>query len=160
MTCVVALSDTHNLHYSIPQIPDGDILIHCGDITMMGEINILFDFNEWLGKLPHPVKIVIGGNHDITLETQPKSKQILTNAVYLENSAILIDGLKIWGSPFTPSIYATYDEMGYPWVFSKNRGKAMKEIWDKIPKDLDILITHGPPKLILDENTGHESVGC
>jgi hypothetical protein len=33
----------------------------------------------------------------------------------------------------------------YDWAFLKHRGDAINEIWKKIPKDVDILVTHGPP---------------
>ena len=50
--------------------------------------------------------------------------------------------MKIYGSPQTPSF-------GMGWAFNKKRDK-MHEHWQKIPEDVDIIVTHGPPKGILD----------
>lgn len=74
----------------------------------------------------------------------------------LENEDVIIEGLKIWGSPYTPSF-------GYGWSFNKDRGK-IHEIWDTIPDDTDIIATHGPVKGILDlsynRNNELEYCGC
>jgi predicted phosphohydrolase len=50
------------------EVPDGDVFIHAGDITMAGEESIIKDFDDWLGTLPHKHKIVICGNHDLCFE--------------------------------------------------------------------------------------------
>jgi len=55
-------------------------------------------FNDWLGTLPHQYKIVIAGNHDKMLdpdlnENAREMKQILTNCIYLEESAVYIKGM-------------------------------------------------------------------
>jgi Icc-related predicted phosphoesterase len=67
----------------------------------------------------------------------------------------VIDGLKIWGSPYTP-------QFGN-WHFMKSRAK-IDRVWQSIPGDTDILVTHGPPKGILDiaEDRHHsiEFCGC
>ena len=60
---IVCISDTHGLHWNLT-VPDGDILIHAGDVTRYGTFEDLYDFNKYLGSLPHPYKIVIAGNHD------------------------------------------------------------------------------------------------
>ena len=57
---IVAISDTHGLHGSLT-IPDGDLLIHAGDLTRHGTLNDVQEFNYFLGSLPHPHKIVIAG---------------------------------------------------------------------------------------------------
>ena len=67
------------------------------------------------------------------------------------NEEIIIDGIKFYGSPNTPEFMS--------WAFMKQRGKSIAKIWKKIPDDTDVLITHGPPKGILDLcKDGH--VGC
>ena len=53
------ISDTHNKHRSL-RIPDGDVLLHCGDFTNSGRIAEIVDFNSWLGQsatqsVTHPV---------------------------------------------------------------------------------------------------------
>jgi Icc-related predicted phosphoesterase len=61
---------------------------------------------------------------------------------YLCDSGTEFEGLKIWGSPWTPVFFN--------WHFMKKRGEEIKKQWDLIPDDIDILITHGPPFGILD----------
>lgn len=62
---VVCVSDTHN---SQPVLPDGDILIHAGDMTQSGSFKELQVTLDWLNAQPHPHKIVIAGNHDKLLD--------------------------------------------------------------------------------------------
>lgn len=139
---VVCISDTHNLlrHMSIP---DGDVLVHAGDFTMQGRAAEINEFNEQLARLPHKHKVVIAGNHDIGFETHSEdARALLTNATYLEDSGVEIEGVKFWGSPWQPQFF--------DWAFNLERGKELREKWQKIPEDTDVLITHGPPRQILD----------
>ena len=149
---IVCISDTHSLHNRM-EIPDGDLLIHAGDVSSRGGMSEIADFNEWLGKLPHLHKVIIAGNHDFGFERYPKeSKALITNAKYLNDSGIAIKGLKIWGSPIQPWFY--------DWAFNRKRGKEIRKHWNMIPTDTDILITHGPPFGILDDTERGEKVGC
>jgi 3',5'-cyclic AMP phosphodiesterase CpdA len=59
---IVAISDTHGLHASGP-IPDGDILVHAGDISSTGKFQEVAAAAQWLKSLPHRHKIVVAGNH-------------------------------------------------------------------------------------------------
>ena len=146
MTKVVCISDTHGYHADV-DVPDGDILIHAGDLSMNGELSVLYDLNDWFGSLPHPYKVVIAGNHDRSLgQNEMLGFKIFTNAIYLLKSGIELEGIKIWGSPYTPwnsEIY-NYFAFGKP---RHNMGSA----WRGMPKDVDILLTHCPPKGILDK---------
>jgi Icc-related predicted phosphoesterase len=143
MLRIVAISDTHGSHRQAV-IPDGDVFIHAGDFMRSGTHRTeLSDFNDWLGSLPHTHKLVIAGNHDIALEKCPsEAKKYLTNCVYLEDSEVIIEGFKFYGSPISPTFYN--------WAFNVDRGPAIKKYWDRIPYDTDVLITHGPPEGILD----------
>ena len=55
---LVAISDTHGFHRQI-DVPDGDILVHCGD-SELRDLRDIYLFNYWLGSLPHKHKILIG----------------------------------------------------------------------------------------------------
>src|SRR5690554_1392960 len=104
---LVCISDTHSLHHRIPEIPDGDALIHAGDCLGQGTLENIEELNEWLGTLPHRYKIVIAGNHDWAFQETPElARQALTNAIYLEDSGVEIEGIRFWGSPWNriPSI--------------------------------------------------------
>ena len=102
---IVAISDTHGQHRSL-DIPDGDILIHAGDLTNGGEIDQVEDFNNFLGTLPHQDKVVIAGNHDFCFERQPKrSEALLTNCIYLKDREATVQGIRFYGSPWQPWFY-------------------------------------------------------
>ncbi len=149
---IVCISDTHGKHSELI-MPEGDILLHAGDISPRGKIAEVQDFNQWLGTLSYPHKVIIAGNHDFIFEKNPVLAQsLITNALYLEDESIVIGGLKIWGSPITPWFY--------DWAFNRQRGGEIREYWEMIPKDTDILITHGPPAGILDKTIGGDSAGC
>ena len=143
---VVATSD---LHGHLPTFPNGDLLIVAGDLSIFGEKGELMMFARWLDNQPFEHIVVIGGNHDkyLTHKVNPFKK-----AHYLLNSGIEIKGLKIWGSPITPRFQ--------DWYFMKDRGPPIRQVWNKIPKDMDILITHGPPYGILDKNNRGQNTGC
>src|ERR1700758_4971159 len=106
---LVLLSDTHELHQEV-DVPDGDILIHAGDFTMLSRsLAAVEDFNNWLGELPHPHKIVVPGNHEFFLEADLSRRSLLSNATaVLINEAIDIEGLRFWGSPVTPLANAAF----------------------------------------------------
>jgi 3',5'-cyclic AMP phosphodiesterase CpdA len=75
---IIAISNTHGLHRSLT-IPDGDILIHAGDLTHHGSLEDVQEFNEFLSTLPHPHKIVIADNHDFCFEKDREAcEEILT----------------------------------------------------------------------------------
>ena len=153
MVRVIVVSDTHNKHRRL-RIPDGDILIHCGDMTNRGSAPELADVNSWLGELPHLHKLVVCGNMDQRLESQPgrdARAKFLPNAIYLEDEAVEIAGLQIYGSPYTPKFCGSFQ-------LADEREADSK--WSLVPSDLDILVTHGPPQGILDTvGRGHHA-GC
>lgn len=138
---IVVISDTHELHREL-DVPPGDLVIHAGDFTVLSQSPALvWDFNEWLGSLPHRHKVVVPGNHEFSLE-EPRDRGVMTNAILLVDSGIVIEGLSIWGSPVTPL---------YGGAFGMSRASDRKRHWARIPEGLGILITHGPPFGILDE---------
>jgi 3',5'-cyclic AMP phosphodiesterase CpdA len=72
---IVCISDTHNLTDNL-KIPEAEVLIHAGDLTKIGTPENLAHAESWLRSLPHPIKIVIGGNHDMTLDLENYSKNL------------------------------------------------------------------------------------
>lgn len=151
---VIFISDTHGRHKQLPKM-NGDMIIHAGDITSRGTKNEVLDFLNWFRELDFEHKIFIAGNHDYFLEELidfELEQLIPKNIVYLNDSGITINELKIWGSPIQPWFH--------DWAFNKKRGAEIKEHWDLIPNDTNILITHGPPYQILDKTIRGENVGC
>jgi len=102
---IVCISDTHGQHAKL-SVPAGDVLIHAGDFMPFGDTpKEIVDFNHWLGKQPHRFKVVIAGNHDLMFERHPgAAKEMLSNAIYLENSGTELLGLKFWGFPCSARI--------------------------------------------------------
>lgn len=140
---IVCMSDSHMQHEHVT-VPDGDIFIHSGDALGRGTVSETIRFNQWLGTLPHKHKIFVPGNHDELFEMNPEvAKELLSNATVLIDESVQIGGLKIYGSPWTPTFY--------DWSFMKSDSE-LASVWEKIPNGLDILITHGPPYGILDFN--------
>ncbi|CAK4082779.1 unnamed protein product [Aphanomyces euteiches] len=152
---VVFLSDTHSLHDDLPPIPDGDILVHGGDFTDTGDRDEVLAFNAFLGTLPHRYKIVIGGNHECTFDKpyykthwkryghpfeydSDDVRSLITNALYLEDALVSVEGYRIFGSPWQPEFCE--------WAFNLPRGSdVLRAKWTAVPSDIDILLTHSPP---------------
>jgi len=148
---IALFSDTHASHRQI-SIPDADILIFAGDMTHCRTSLDVSGFNDFLKSLPHKHKIVIGGNHDHILARHPeKAAMLLSEAVYLLDESVVIEGITIYGSPWHPIFNNRACD-----AFALPRGKALKEKWDKIPPGVDILVTHTPPAGILD----HDGMVC
>jgi Icc-related predicted phosphoesterase len=137
----------------------GDILIHCGDfsrrLTADKFVSTVTEFNAWLGTLPHRYKIVISGNHEIPFNDHPYEEiaRMFTNATYLQDNAVTIEGLKIYGSPWTHSSRMAFSAPS----------EVLRTKWQNIPKDTNILVTHLPPLNVLDlawEGEGREPAEC
>tara|TARA_R110002124_G_scaffold281430_1_gene455656 strand:+ start:9732 stop:10418 length:687 start_codon:yes stop_codon:yes gene_type:complete len=142
------ISDSHSYH-ELLNIPNNiDIVIHSGDFTnyydtYKNEPEAL-NFLHWYGNINIPIKILIAGNHDAYAHSVSKKFKEWCkhyNIIYLENDYIDIEGIKIFGSPNTPSFGN--------WYFMKDRSKMDKH-WKQVDENVDIFIVHGPPKGILD----------
>ncbi len=154
-------SDTHSLHDQLI-IPDGiDIFIHSGDAEnsrdQLESLRELNRFLVWLEKLDIKHRLCVSGNHSCWVEKNEKEARLRykdAGAKLLIGESIEVEGIKFWGSPLTPTF-------GIDWAYNRDRGKIGK-VWEKIPDDTQILITHGPPKGILDlsENRKHEVEQC
>lgn len=144
---ITFISDTHTMHKQL-DLPGGDFLIHAGDIMNSGySYGDITDFCEWFELQDYKHKIFIAGNHDRLFENNPIDATRLVreypNITYLQDSLCGIGDLKIYGSPWQPEFLN--------WAFNLPRnGKELEEKWNVIPKDTDILITHGPPQGHLD----------
>lgn len=151
---IVFASDTHGLH-DVLTVPVGDVFVHCGDLTNVGDLSEIREVGKWLRRLPHRHKIIIAGNHDRGFEEQPELAQQLVGAgegiTYLQDSGVTIDGLKFFGSPWQPEFNG--------WSFNLQRGSQIAKKWNLIPHGTDVLVTHGPPATILDFAHG-EHLGC
>ena len=179
----IILSDSHNHHYKIHnkvldliKPNESNILIHAGDSTGNGTEPEVKSFVNWFQALKgFDKKILIAGNHDFGFEmyngVRHKNKphwihHIIdsdlfksSDCVYLEDDEYIFNcdefdrPLKIYGSPWQPRFH--------DWAFNLPRnGTELKMVWNNIPHDTDILITHGPPYGIRDYSYSHKPLGC
>jgi Icc-related predicted phosphoesterase len=142
------ISDTHTYHGLLDIPKDVDMVIHSGDCSNPQEIikshSEILDFINWFSMLPIKHKVFVAGNHDVAIERNwiTRDHFIEKDIVYLQNESITLDGVNIWGSPYTPSF-------GSGWAFNRKRDK-LHDLWATIPDDTNVVITHGPPMGILD----------
>ena len=182
MTKIAGISDIHGMMFDRDEetgdfsteidYPEADVLCIAGDVLrnyspmrqedavlQLGELHFL---NKFLGTLKekgtYKEIIFVAGNHDFAFQLQSQAaRQILTNAIYLEDSGVAIDGVKFYGSPWQPWFYDW--AFNFPQGFKAGR-EAAETCWGKIPDDTNVLITHGPPYEILDLTAGLQRVGC
>jgi Icc-related predicted phosphoesterase len=170
---IVALSDTHCKHENItPEV--ADLYIHAGDCSNSKSAALnhreVINFLQWYSSLPGK-KIFVPGNHDTSIYhnfIDPDNWSEITFLIHeyteievpyvIEDDMMAIETVKVFGSPYTP-------EFGIGWAYNYKRKKG-DQYWNFIPKDIDILVTHGPAFGILDatknRSTGNnvERVGC
>jgi len=147
---IISVADTHRQHWKI-KIPECDIFIFAGDAEI-DSIEALHDFNKWVGTIPAKHKIVTGGNHDFYLADRPAEElqTYFTNAKYVENEAFEIEGIKFWASPYSVKFGK------WAWMLKSDQ---LRHVWNLIPDDTDVVITHSPPFGILD-NTPFSQWPC
>lgn len=150
------ISDTHEEHHFLT-IPDNiDMVIHSGDEANPKDPYrnepACRDFINWFKNLPIKYKIFVAGNHSTAIEKRLITRKDFedNNIIYLEHESIQINGINIFGSPYTPEFHS--------WAFNVKRDKLFN-YWELIPEDTHILVTHGPPKFILDMDH-YENLGC
>jgi len=143
---IVAISDTHGQYRNI-KLPKGDVLIHAGDWDSHDRLDRFMDFKHWLRELDYEHKIVIAGNHELLVEDNYDfcARELNEVCTYLHSESTEINGIKFYGSPYTPNFNN--------WAFNKCPGLELAKEWAKIPYDTNVLITHGPPQFILDQIT-------
>lgn len=160
MPRIVCISDTHSCHEELGELPEGDILIHAGDFTNECRPAELVKFAAWFREQPHPLKLIVPGNHDFCFDprwsdTNKRVQSIIIlvglpgdphGVQYLNDRTLEINGLKVHGCPWTPQLG---DAAG--WAFQKPVDE-LRQKYDLIPPGLDILITHGPAYGVLDHS--------
>jgi hypothetical protein len=185
-TRFLILSDTHGKPSSLPDIPV-DVVIHCGDLTDESKIDEFHATLALLGSIDAPLKLVIAGNHDFTLDTAAYQKKVANANRFFsidmetiareygeygdarklfsnDDGIVFLDEgihdfnlnngarLTVYASPFTPSVDAD-------WGFQFHHGEHHDYVIDH---PVDVVITHGPPKGVLDRTTSEppQSAGC
>lgn len=126
---IVQISDTHNCHRQLANLQAADVLVHCGNFTDMGTEQEVLDFLNWLIELPYKHKVFVTGNHDLCLWEAADIEGLPSNVHFLQDRGCEIEGMKFYS-------------LGY------NHSEQL------IPNDIDILVTHEPPCMILDKSNG------
>lgn len=152
------ISDLHGFY---PDLEGGDVLIVSGDLTANDKPIQYDQFAAWIDRQKYTKKVLIAGNHDNFFknkkfeEVQDSYKHI--NVDYLCESKTEFEGLKIWGSPWTPRFFGMNPKcMAFTYF---DESWFYDEVLMNIPLDTDILITHGPAYGILDKTNKGASVG-
>lgn len=161
---IIAFSDNHGYLPPKEDLPEGDILLICGDILPLNiqknliksAIWMCNQFLPWTQTLPYKYIVFIGGNHDFLLEklghdlmdTIDPYKEC-ENVFYLQDSFVILEGIKIYGTPYIKDLKN--------WAFYLSDNKLLSR-YQCIPDDTDILLTHMPPKVdmcgaVLQSNT-------
>lgn len=148
---IVAVADTHTFQDDLGTLPEGDVLIHAGDMLRAGTLEELGPVAEWLNAQPHRHKIIVPGNHDVCFQTEPEAARAKVDATVLVDEGVELEGVHFWGSPWQPQ----HPEWGYH-LPSDRIGEA----WAKVPAGIDVLITHTPPRGIGDRVGSDTRVGC
>lgn len=135
---ILHLSDTHNYHHLLRDLPEADVVVHSGDFCMAGTEQEALDFLNWFCDLPYKHKIFICGNHDDCLYGA-NIEGLDSNVHFLCNSGVEIEGIKFYGIPmFLSDCITERQNLNYA----------------NIPNDTDVLITHSPAYGILDFDDG------
>lgn len=166
---VVCLSDTHSqLGGVLPRIPEGDILIHAGDLTWQGTPDQIGQEIRHLATLSERFNAVIAipGNHDFGFEDSGNFEVYRKYAenlgvTILNDTSTTVNGYNIYGSPWQPWFLDWAFNFPNPHTTANgidHKGEAAYAAiakWAQIPDDTNILVTHGPPEGILDRAHGY-----
>ena len=126
---ILQISDTHNRHRQLTNLPEADVIVHCGDFADNGTEEEVLDFLNWYIDLPYKYKLFVTGNHDLCLWDAKDIEDLPENVFFLQDRGVTIEGVKFFGIAY-------------------NHSERL------IPEDTDIVITHEPPSMILDESAG------
>lgn len=143
MVRIVATSD---LHGQLPDIPECDLFIIAGDVCPDGALEyqvkwLNTHFRNWLKNVPAKEIVGIAGNHDLVFETADFLVPKDLPWHYLYDSAIELFGFKIYGTPWQLPFWGAFNRVDAQLV----------DLYKRIPKDTNILISHGPAYGILDQ---------
>ena len=88
------------------------------------------------------------------------------NFIYLENSSVIVEGYKFYGSPYSlhepyiKSACCSSTDTPSAAFKLKNDLHQSHQTWSNIPTDTEILLTHSPPFMLGDKNKQGFHNGC
>ena len=156
---IVCISDTHT---HTPSLPLGDLLIHAGDLTNQGTVSEIQAQIDWLVSLPYGHVVFIAGNHDSYFDPRSrrpsdKSRSLdFKSTHYMQHSSVTLNfpqrnnrRMVLYGAPQIPACGS--DDFAFQY-------KRKNDAWSgTVPLEVDVLVTHTPPRWHLDLPTG---IGC
>jgi Icc-related predicted phosphoesterase len=144
---IAALSDTHGQHNKLKRPEGFDVLIHAGDASNVGTMREFCRAIVWMGQCDNKNRIFVPGNHDRWVyENERAAKDICkqNGVTLLIDDMVEIDGARFYGTPWTLNFML--------WAFMVSE-EGMRDRLATMPKDVDVLISHGPAKGHLDAAT-------
>lgn len=134
-----------DLHGHLPPVPRCDLLLLGGDLCPYGDPAaqaawLDVDLRRWLEAADAGAIVAIAGNHDFVFQRAPELVPGDLPWTYLQDAACAVDGVTIFGSPWTPWFH--------DWAFNAPRddGEAfLAERFAGAPAGADVLLLHGPP---------------
>ena len=82
---ILQISDTHNRHRLLTNLPEADVIVHCGDFADNGTEGEVLDFLNWFMDLPYPYKLFVAGNHDLCLWDALDIEDLPDNVFFLQD---------------------------------------------------------------------------
>lgn len=149
-----------DLHGHLPPLADCDLLLLAGDLCPAVDHGVARQarwldgpFRHWLDAAPAAAIVGIAGNHDFIFEREPSLVPELP-WIYLEDASVDVEGVRIWGSPWTPWFH--------DWAFNAPRANGesfLERRYDTVPDETDVLLVHGPPRGFGDRTTAGVDAG-
>lgn len=167
---IVSMSDLHGYLPKPEDVPACDVVCICGDIVPLEYQNddvasiawFCLEFVPWSDKLDCKKVIFIAGNHDKFLEhimlgpirddgsrkcrtasevlkkLLPGNNKGKHKLIYLRDNSVEVEGKVFYGTPWIQDLRN--------WAFY-NDDIGLESMFSNIPKKLDVLLTHQPPRI-------------
>ncbi|KAF9558975.1 Metallo-dependent phosphatase, partial [Agrocybe pediades] len=154
-TRFVCISDTQS---HVFKIPDGDVLLHSGDLMNPGTGAEFEKTMKWLYGLPHRFKIIIAGNHDLALHEEwyeEEHQKWVFDSFLLRIPSVR---LNLWKEKDQDSEHQFQVRSGGK-MWMTNGSPVTLQNFSKFAKT-EILLTHGPAHQIFDRIVRGDEIGC
>ena len=145
-TRVLMISDTHGMDLRDCLPPQrADVAIHSGDLTDGSKLEEFQTAIDLLRATNAPLKLAIAGNHDFTMDFPVFEEKVNEVTPALDPDLVIRE----YGSPYTPAL----GQWGFQYRAEQGHEFSIKP-------GVDIVVTHGPPKGIMDTTRGQGRAGC
>ena len=96
----------------VDPLPNTDVLLHCGDLTMLGLLSEFESVISMLGRIEAELKLVIAGNHDVSLDEEyyRRAGKFQHGPAY--DSDMPDKAMKMWKGDLARNAGVTYLEEG------------------------------------------------